>query len=665
MIIVSSRLNLLGMVIDMLQYFKQSATAPYNFVALPEKILPAQIERTEDYVDFIKSKGNLSGEIKLELETLTPLFIGDGNGSKSFAPVDKPIIPGSSLRGMFKNIFKVVTCGAFRGQTESQRKGEDFNDEHIYFRCLMKINKYPWTAELHKHYVELMNDKITKKKTARPGFLIRTTDGKYFIVKAIARKEDYIMIREYQERYGQLKHKDSRVHWVEGTAYCLTGNQWANNPERLLTREAYEEYKETLKALREKVKRRKMTKRDYENTAREYAREYGKQIIRYTSLDGAKWDEEWLEVPKDVLLSYERDRKRTRGGVNLIDSKFKENPSFKKRRELEPYVEKIFLDKVACLIPCHYMTDKNGQVAAFGHGQCFRVPYEKRIGDAVPEDLRDEAIVDFADAVFGKEKFWASRVYFEDATSEKVSELAEVTLHPLMQPNPTSFQLYLKQEGELKHWDSGAQIRGYKFYWHNDVSDKKFVWEANQRELAEDAERIQKNLEPLTKKRTPLAKGNVFTTKIRFKNLSKVELGALMMIFDLDGLKDAAYKIGQGKPFGFGSIKINKLELSVEDETTYTELFDGDAWKDPYRAESPAEYLDAFTDYLKSRGMFEAWQKVMAELKKFLNWSVTRRDNWSKQIEQMRGDFSQDGVNEKFKQRVPLQELKSIFEVVK
>ena len=63
--------------------------------------------------------------------------------------------------------------------------------------------------------------------------------------------------------------------------------------------------------------------------------------------------------------------------------------------------------------------------------------------------------------------------------------------------------------------------------------------------------------------------------------------------------------------------------------------------------------------------MFEAWQKVMAELKKFLDWSVTRRDNWSKQIEQMRGDFSQDGVNEKFKQRVPLQELKSIFEVVK
>ena len=108
------------------------ATGPYNFVPLPKKILSAKFDGAENFREHIAERGKLSGEIFLELETLTPLFIGNGgNAPKSFAPVGTPIIPGSSLRGMFKNILKIVTCGAFRGRTASQGKDDDFNDEHI------------------------------------------------------------------------------------------------------------------------------------------------------------------------------------------------------------------------------------------------------------------------------------------------------------------------------------------------------------------------------------------------------------------------------------------------------------------------------------------------------------------------------------------------------
>ena len=73
--------------------------------------------------------------------------------------------------------------------------------------------------------------------------------------------------------------------------------------------------------------------------------------------------------------------------------------------------------------------------------------------------------------------------------------------------------------------------------------------------------------------------------------------------------------------------------------------------------------MDAFKNYLTGKGMFETWRKVMAELKKILDWSLTERANWNSKIKAMSGEVSQaTGVDERFKQRAP---LPSIFEVVK
>ena len=49
-----------------------NATAPYNFVSLPEKVLPSEIENVDAFKNHIEECGNLSGEIELEIETLTP-----------------------------------------------------------------------------------------------------------------------------------------------------------------------------------------------------------------------------------------------------------------------------------------------------------------------------------------------------------------------------------------------------------------------------------------------------------------------------------------------------------------------------------------------------------------------------------------------------------------
>ena len=73
----------------------EPVSAPYNFVSLPEAIVPAPLdqgldwhkmeekERLRRYRDYVCADGAKSGRIELSLETLTPLFIGSGGSGGS------------------------------------------------------------------------------------------------------------------------------------------------------------------------------------------------------------------------------------------------------------------------------------------------------------------------------------------------------------------------------------------------------------------------------------------------------------------------------------------------------------------------------------------------------------------------------------------------------
>ena len=607
----------------------EKATAPYNFVSLPIAPLVSEIASVDDFKEHIKDNGKISGEIELEIETLTPIFLG-GNGENSFAPVGKFIIPGSSLRGMFKNIFKIVTCGTFRGRTDSQKKGEDFNDEHIYYRCLMGVRSLPWTRDLNREYNSRMvgtirgaDGQIKPAKNARPGFLIQTFDNKYFIAPSIHehdRKEDRIFIKEYEQTYStHIEIRNSScVEWRGRNAYIITGS---NN--------GFLHDKQSYARLTDDEKRRA-----------------GKQFIRFTSIDYVDWSKR-IELPDDVRESYEHDRNRR--GVNLFTGK-----GILNRSQLENLCKNL-PDDVKTLIPCYFLYENN-RVTAFGHGQCFRIPYKNSIGDIVPSNLQSTEVIDFADALFGLKEHWASRVAFEDATPIfEVETLETAAAHPLMQPNPTSYQLYLKQDSEiLSHWDkNNATLRGYKLYWHNGIWD----WKATKKEKDDDKDKPEDK--KVTKKLTPLKQCSKFKSKIRFQNLSAVELGALLMIFDLNGAKNPAYKIGMGKSLGFGSIKI-KLTLFIESSTAYTEIFDYNGFKSPYKESETLEYIDSFKNYLDAKIGLTAWQKVMAELNAILDWNKKPVPKDIAPMGNVPNERWQMDLDERLKQRVP---LPNIFDV--
>ena len=571
---------------------KKVATAPYNFIALPKTVMPSALNTVVDveadekkraaaYKEYILKKGKNSGIIDLDIKTLTPCFIG-GNGEEFYGPTGEPILPGSTLRGMTKNIFKIITCGAMRG-------GEDFTDRHLYFRCLMAPKSMPQLKKLHNYYVKRMtttNKKGGVVKTNKPGFLVRK-QGKYYICPADIESID-------MRYYPYNKEPKSKIDWnnKEKKAYCWTGRPTGKNK---------------------------------------------KKYVR--CIKNADWNTLY-EVPLTVIQDYRDDKNRK--GLNLLDDK-----NSQKNGSAVAFTGCADIDRV---VPCFYIREHD-TIQSFGHGRSYRIPYRKTVGANIPKALQDEGIIDFADAVFGRKELWGSRVFFEDAhLTNGVQTGKACAIKPLMGPNPTSFQLYLKQQkgGDPDHWDVASEIRGYKMYWHQNVTNE---WKDTQPFTEERAK--------ITHRIKVLGKNASFHGRIRFENLSDIELGALLHVFRLT--KDSqkiAYKLGQGKSVGLGSVT-TKAELQLFDDKKYTSLFNDGGWETALVPAKADTYIDA---YYQSLGEYtKAYENSLTDLVHMLDWSNTAKSGWKQKVASMSNDVQSGNVDDRYKERALLPTIEEIL----
>ncbi|WP_306538292.1 TIGR03986 family CRISPR-associated RAMP protein [Megasphaera sp.] len=541
----------------------KAAVSAYNFVPFTRTVLASPLDAMKnDFRGYIESQETYSGTLSLELSNVTPLFIG-GNGSDEaafFSPNGEPLIPGSTLRGMVRSLFKIVTAG-------TMRRDEDFVDRHLYFRCLMAPKSMPQLKELNAYYVKRMSTEHADSKSdkpvkrAKPGFLYRLEgDGTYYLAPCEMKS-----IKAYE--YGTIP-KESQVDWnpKEKIAYILTGNQ------------------------------------------------KNKKFVR--CLSNPDWNEAEA-VPEQLIQEYRDDTRRK--GVDLLN----DSSSAKQQAAYRGGSAKQFSGRsdIDFLVPCFY-TKENGEITSFGHGRSYRIPYRKSVGDRLPEALQaNPDVVDFADAVFGHKEEWAGRVSFEDARLTSPVNLGpKAWVKPLLGANPTSYQLYLTQnDWPPAHWDSDApvELRGYKMYWHKNIGNSD--WQA----------KPEQQNGSITKKIEPLLAGNAFSSAIHFRNLTAVELGALLKVFHLqEENEDIVYKIGMGKSLGMGSVRI-KSSLHL-DSDRYGALFDGGQWQESQQPANAGTFIDAFDAYVRANlGPAEAsYQRSLKNLRIMLDWQHTKRPGW-------------------------------------
>lgn len=171
---------------------------------------------------------------------------------------------------------------------------------------------------------------------------------------------------------------------------------------------------------------------------------------------------------------------------------------------------------------------------------------------------------DLADCVFGfvdvnDKNTLKGRVQFSHANCLNVVEVKECDLKTLTlaSPKPSYFPIYLQQNGDAKRkgkvsgryntYENQSLIKGWKRY----PVHSNFIEPADSNYKSEDDKKKQASL-------FKAISGAKFKSKIRFQNLKKAEIGALISAITFHQTAKCYHSIGSAKAYGYG-----KLEISV------------------------------------------------------------------------------------------------------
>ncbi|MCI4626756.1 MAG: TIGR03986 family CRISPR-associated RAMP protein [Candidatus Magnetoovum sp. WYHC-5] len=577
------------------------AKAPYNFIPLNSKVITYDAP-----ADFDKYQENKhSGYIMIDFITKTPFYIrgtadGEGKTCEFFAPGGIKKIPGSSIRGMVRTLVEIVSGGKFSFLEK---------DKRLYFRAVGE------SGSLGKYYRNLI-----KMSSVYAG-VIKNKDNKYIICPS---NKFYKIRGQFIEKSFVVKYNSTNIVVEE---FGFKEDIYFKEPKK----------NNLVFEIRDSK---------HDNYIKGYLVASGNIIGKNIQwIVGVPDTKHYLLIRDKVIKLYKSDNNRKKEADLL--------------KKLETHNRGV---------PCFYIKEGN-EVRAFGHTPYFRIPYDCSIGEHVPCCLTDDNLTDMAESIFGKPQKWASRVFFEDAEicpNQKDVSLELALPKILSTPKPTSFQHYLEQtsDGDKKHWNNkDANIRGYKLFWHRktpckDNDKRQYGW--SERTAIDECQKPSDEVHTLPIK--PIKEGTKFKGRIRFENLSSVELGALLFVLDLPDESDKVYchKLGLGKPLGLGSVKITPKLFIIDRKKRYSSLFDGgDIWALAEREYGISEYIDNFEkDMLdkmspEDRGSAsKLWNTSrLAILKMMLDWKKAENggDDWLEKTRYMSID------NKEFKERAILQ----------
>lgn len=578
-------------------YKNRVAIAPYNFVPLPEAILTVN-DFDPKLHDTYKAE-LLTGTLSCTLKTESPLYVRAARTWKEYIQKDKDgkphtpsdpyygetketlLIPGSSLRGMLRNLVEVVSYSRIAPVTKNP----------LFYRTVD-------VSSIGKAYGKRMSGGDAGKEgwftLSNAGYMVKK-NGDYFIYPAreIFSTQHFRVHEEIALAAGIKNKKGERLapmsersgdgrwrpnkkyHWMRQQIWFVPVQPTSHLPE---SPTYYADVTE-IRPFNESPKP-----------------------------EGSDWQQGWFIAGGWVPS--------TRGGGKkrhwIIGPRIEDNEARIRveDEDIDLYntltggeTQAVNKDHMSVLpqveneyIPCFYSSwkDENGKERiAFGHTGMFRLPYLKSPAEMLPNEIKNVAGIDLAEAMFGfvdqgksERGAVAGRVFITDAKFDekangdpKQAIMNEMVFsdQALSGPKPTTVQHYLNQNDpdrpeNLKHYDSNpnedTELRGHKFYWHvgatNDLEER-----LNRTPKERDGDKFNKF--------KPIKAGKKFTFEIHFENLHPRELGALLWVLD-KATGAHRLKLGMGKPYGLGSVEITYDVTLTDRVSRYDDLFDGDGW---------------------------------------------------------------------------------------
>lgn len=538
------------------------ARAPYRFVpASPLVVLPDWAEQVSH--DTPLADG-LCGELGVTLTNHTPLCVG-GRQRKATekargrvymfrVPSGEPAIPGSSIKGMLRNLLKIAAFGHFN-QVEDQKLG---------VRDITQANNFYFKA--------------APPTTVRAGWL-RFNDGHWRITPC----------RQF-----------SRVHQDDLITACgIKTNDW-KKCSTAMSRYDLIGLEQILAFRRERMT---IEKRESEWQAIPDPSADNKGVIVVTGQPGKPFDEDHRSKKFEFVFHLDGKTAALPVSAEVMAAFFRIHEDSK---EWKFWNGKLRNNTLTYGVPVFFHTTGD-QVQSLGLAMMYKVPYTYSLHDAIGHTAKqhlDSSAPDLADLIFGKldeapNASLRGRVNIGFATTDNLGTKWEGSWTGptvLNSPKPTFYPAYIRQRENAQSWsqlmEKHAELAGWKRYppKANEVLPPP----------AESKSSVQIELETVPAK-TP------FFFKLRFHNLQPVELGALLWCLDFGNRPDLRHGLGAGKPYGLGQVSLQIDHKKTRLRANNTALFQA----------SDADVLAAcrvsFTDFmdqaLRNSGAETKWQE--------------------------------------------------------
>ncbi|QFS51964.1 TIGR03986 family CRISPR-associated RAMP protein [Nostoc sphaeroides] len=656
----------------------RKAIAPYNFVELPEKVVEVSPESLLKENRYCENR--YTGRIECTLTTESPLYIRCGLTKEEFEcgaeskdlpdffytnPLKKstkPVIPGSSLRGMIRSLVEIVSFSKIDKVSDAQK---------FFFRAVAAEKDDPLKDEYIMHLGK-------QGKNVKAGYLQKQGD-KWFIRPAkTIDNYPFVWIKEKTV----IKSKFSGYIAIEN----ISDDKPQYKPQYFINISFEDIQTNNGRKFAQKISSNSQTY-DYN----------GVLLTSGNMLEGAivlpdevkRKNHCLIREPDPDLALIPVDDNAIQDYKNSLTPFQKQEPPFDSKMGVIKHGRAIF-----------YCEPQPGEpVKLFGQSPNFRIPYYPKGNpktasaiDFIPPNLRKFSIIDIADAIFGfvkqekqpkeVEQSFAGRVFITNAQCQANNNDIWLESHPIIpkiltNPKPTTFQHYLVQPDTinatkkyLKHYASepikDTVIRGHKLYWHKGSNPE--IKHPNPDE-ASDTQLTQLK---------PIKPGVNFEFTIHFENLSSVELGALMWVIDIAQDNKYRLSLGMGKPLGMGAVKVTHELYLSQRKDRYTKLFDDSSWYIPETVEKSSKYKDDFEEYILSQltqgGIYEKVRKFtqiprIQMLLAMLTWEENPSSDYLEQtrymeIERKKAPCIGNDPNEYKERRVLPTPLKVIKEIL-
>lgn len=549
----------------------ETAKTPYNFIPFPDQVI-YRYDNFEnipkhDYRYDLDEENYSTGYIEYDIVPQTPIYIGSKTG---FIKINgRYIIPGSTMKGKIRSNSEII----------SMAYPKFVEDRQFWYRFLAEKS-----SELREEYNEnlknLKDNKLNRLEDGvKAGYLVKR-GNKYSIIPALENEgHSFKRVRESDLRkmsFAKEAHNNDSIE----SCFMYKNIDW----EKINSYKKTKNINTINKILREDVNKHKGNRDSF--------KPYQKKV--YYKLDGLRVEDISINQKTDYELGYLVNSsnlgnkqvhylifsKQRSGNSVTIDKEvvdnFEVSVRYAKNQGKDLFnLNHINTNEKVVFYKLEENKTNNSKIqraVAFGFTPYLKIPYKYSIKKGLEHILVEPDTIDYVQALFGManddslDKSYKGRVTFSNAIINNADESVEVKTveKALLGSNPTSFQLYLEQKNnKLDNYNhDDFKLRGHKFYHLKKDGDMSSITKSA----------FTTTLNAMMPKCENGKDDISFTGRIYFENLTKDELG--LLILSLKPFESGFESIGQGKPYGFGRVKLNLNSLNLEKFSRRIETID-------------------------------------------------------------------------------------------